>query len=76
MYGTTPDLAIQIQNKFGPGLQPKTIYTLLEMIADEVERRGDRGLDIDPGETADWLRWEADIAKVAAEEENSQQPAT
>jgi hypothetical protein len=76
MYGTTPDLAIQIQNKFGPVLQPKTIYTLLEMIADEVERRGDKDLDRDPGETADWLRWEADTVKVAAEAENSQQPAT
>jgi len=76
MYGTSPDLAIQIQDKFGPVLQPKTIYTLLKMIADEVERRGEIHLDIDPGETADWLRWEADIAKVAAEAENSQQPAT
>lgn len=28
-------------------------------IAAEVERRGDKGLDLDPGETADWLRSEA-----------------
>jgi len=28
-------------------------------IAAEVERRGDKGLDLDPGETADWLRHEA-----------------
>lgn len=28
-------------------------------IAAEVERRGDKGLDLDPGETADWLRQEA-----------------
>lgn len=28
-------------------------------IATEVERRGDKGLDLDPGETADWLRREA-----------------
>ena len=28
-------------------------------IADEVERLGDKGLDLDPGETADWLRREA-----------------
>ena len=76
MYGTSPDLVIQIQNKFGPVLQPKTIYTLLEMIADEVERRGDKDLDRDPGETAEWLRVEAVIAKLAAEVENSQQPAT
>jgi hypothetical protein len=28
-------------------------------IAAEVEYRGDKGLDLDPGETADWLRQEA-----------------
>lgn len=76
MYGTSPDLVIQIQAKFWPVLQPKTIYTLLEMIADEVERRGDKDFDRDPGETAEWLRVEADMAKLAAELENSQQPAT
>jgi hypothetical protein len=70
MYGTSPDLVTQIQDKFWPVLQPKTICTLLEMIADEVERRGDKNLDIDPGETADWLRVEADIAKLASEVEN------
>jgi hypothetical protein len=34
----------------------------LLVIADEVERRGDKGLDLDPGETADWLRREASPA--------------
>ena len=28
------------------------------LIANEVENRGDKGLDLDPGETADWLRRE------------------
>jgi hypothetical protein len=34
----------------------------IRVIADEVERRGDKGLDLDPGETADWLRREASPA--------------
>ena len=38
------------------------ITRLLNLIADEVERRGDKGLDLDPGETADWLRAEAKAA--------------
>lgn len=38
------------------------ITRLLNLIADEVERRGDRKLDLDPGETADWLRAEAKAA--------------
>jgi hypothetical protein len=75
MHGTNPDLVTQIQNEVGPVLQPKTIYTVLNMIADEVERRGDKNLDIDPGETADWLRWEAELARLSAKAENSQQPA-
>jgi hypothetical protein len=36
---------------------------LLRALADEVERRGDAQLDLDPGETADWLRAEADRAE-------------
>jgi len=28
-------------------------------LAEEVEHRGNKGLDLDPGETADWLRHEA-----------------
>lgn len=36
----------------------------LRTIAAEVERRGDLGLDLDPGETADWLRAEADRAEA------------
>ena len=34
----------------------------LRAIADEVERRGRKRLDLDPGETADWLRAAADEA--------------
>ena len=36
-------------------------------IAAEVERRGDKGLDLDPGETADWLRAEAVKAEAVLE---------
>jgi hypothetical protein len=35
----------------------------LRAIADAVERRGALGLDLDPGETADWLRAEAERAE-------------
>jgi hypothetical protein len=35
------------------------IKTILELIANEVEKRGDKHLDLDPGETSDWLRQEA-----------------
>jgi hypothetical protein len=35
---------------------------LLRELADQVERRGERGDDWDAGETADWLRAEADQA--------------
>jgi hypothetical protein len=42
------------------------IARLLNLIADEVEQRGDKQLDLDPGETADWLRAEAMAAMAAA----------
>jgi hypothetical protein len=35
----------------------------MRVIAEEVERRGSKGLDLDPGETADWLRGEACMTK-------------
>lgn len=35
------------------------IKSILQIIADEVEERGDKHLDLDPGETSDWLRQEA-----------------
>jgi hypothetical protein len=37
--------------------------SVLRVIADEVERRGSIDYDRDPGETADWLRAEADKAE-------------
>lgn len=61
MNGTEPDLHIQIQEQVEPPLQPKTIYTVLKAIADEIERRGEKGLDLDPGETSVWLRREAEL---------------
>ena len=61
MNGTNPDLHQKIQEQVEPPLQPKTIYNVLKVIADEVERRGEKGLDLDPGETADWLRAEAEL---------------
>jgi hypothetical protein len=38
------------------------IFIILNLIADEVERRGDIKYDLDPGEASDWLRSEATIA--------------
>ena len=38
----------------------------LRALADIVEQRGDQGLDLDPGETADWLRAEAELAEGQA----------
>lgn len=32
------------------------VSEIIELIADEVESRGDRKLDLDPGETSEWLR--------------------
>lgn len=42
----------EIRQRIGAQLASEFI----ELIADEVESRGDRGLDLDPGETSDWLR--------------------
>ena len=39
------------------------IPAMLDMIADEVEKRGEIEYDLDPGETADWLRAEAEKAR-------------
>jgi hypothetical protein len=38
---------------------PTELPSILELIADEVEKRGEIEYDLDPGETADWLRQEA-----------------
>jgi hypothetical protein len=47
-----------------PGPEKEEYAAMLLAIADEVERRGDLGLDLDPGETSDWLREEAKVAKL------------
>lgn len=39
---------------------------LLHEIADHIEKRGEQQLDLDPGETSDWLRAEASIAEYHA----------
>jgi hypothetical protein len=39
------------------------IPAMLDLIADEVEKRGEIEYDLDPGETADWLRAEAEKAR-------------
>lgn len=46
-------------NKF---LLIDVIGNILNIIADEVEKRGDKGLELDPGEVAEWLRGEAALA--------------
>ena len=43
-------------------IHPQEIAALLEVLADMIERRGEQHLDLDPGETADWLRAEAQRA--------------
>lgn len=48
-----------------PGPDYVAMCAVLERIADEIETRGDKGLDLDPGETADWLRGEANVTKAA-----------
>ena len=44
---------------------PRQLAILLEFVADRVEHRGEKQLDLDPGETADWLRAEAKVAMEA-----------
>lgn len=50
-------------------LQPQLSYrapstdrlaAILSLIADHIEQRGAQGLDLDPGETSDWLRQEVE----------------
>lgn len=44
-------------------LWPGKLARIFEVIADQVEHRGAIQYDLDPGETADWLRMEADYAR-------------
>jgi hypothetical protein len=49
-------------------IHPSQAQVLLEELAERIEQRGDKQLDLDPGETADWLRAEAAIAEQHAAE--------
>jgi DNA primase len=55
-------------NLFCLHIHPAQAQVLLQEIADRIEQRGDKQLDLDPGETADWLRAEAAIAEQHAKE--------
>lgn len=60
--GQQMNLVHKLQNN--PELYPlcltnAQIKGILQLIANEVEERGDKHLDLDPGETSDWLRQEA-----------------
>ncbi len=48
-------------------LHPTTgqLAILLRLVAEEGEHRGEKGLDLDPGETSDWLISEAEKAEAA-----------
>lgn len=64
----TEPLWRRIGGSVGPyDLGPTEIAAILKLIADEVERRGDLGHDLDPGETADWLRAEGVQALLDAQ---------
>lgn len=62
-YKTKParesSLVERVQRTLGHSF-PYDAREAIRVIADEVEHRGEKGLDLDPGETADWLRREAD----------------
>jgi hypothetical protein len=59
----TEPLWKRIGGKTGPyDLGPVEIAGILNLIAEEVEHRGDIDYDRDPGETSDWLKMEASIA--------------
>ena len=55
-HAATQGVPINLEARIGAAAQ-------LRAIADEVERRGRKRLDLDPGETADWLRAAADEAE-------------
>jgi hypothetical protein len=44
-------------------LWPSKISEIFMILAEEIERRGSRGDDLDPVETADWLREQAFFAR-------------
>lgn len=52
----------ELEALVGKDLYPEEVAAILELIADNVEARGERQEDLDPCETADWLRSEAEVA--------------
>lgn len=68
---TTDPLWLQLRNHpslFCLHMTPSQAQVLLQELAERIEQRGDKQLDLDPGETADWLRAEAAIAEQHAAE--------
>ena len=66
---TTDPLWLRLRNH--PSLfclhpTPSQLAVLLNLLADRIKQRGDIGYDMDPGETAKWLRAEAAVADAAA----------
>jgi hypothetical protein len=56
----TEPLWRRIGGKTGPyDLGPEEVASILSLLADEIEYRGQIGYDLDPGETSDWLIMEA-----------------
>jgi hypothetical protein len=49
-------------------MHPAMAAILLQELANEIERRGEAALDLDPGETADWLWQEAQVAQSTSDE--------
>lgn len=72
----TDPLWLQLRNHpslFCLHMTPSQAQVLLQELADRIERRGDKQLDLDPGETADWLRAEAAIAEQYAAERKARE---
>lgn len=47
------------------GIWPQKLANMFDLIADQVEERGNKKLELDPGEVAEWLRGEAELAREA-----------
>lgn len=74
----TDPLWLQLRNHpslFCLHMTPSQAQVLLQELADRIDQRGDKQLDLDPGETADWLRAEAAIAEQHAAERKAREEA-
>jgi hypothetical protein len=65
----TLPLWLQMEAAYFAGREPgycerKGYAAELRLIADLIDQRRDQGLDLDPGETAEWLRAEAEEAEA------------